>query len=96
MINDLALQNVYNYEFVEATDGKILEPSIFIKNLFKDNNFNYRKGVIGCALSHYTLWHKLLNDVENDHYVILEDDISIVEHFNRKLQKCIDLDNLIR
>ena len=91
MINDLALQNVYNYEFVEATDGKILEPSIFIKNLFKDNNFNYRKGVIGCALSHYTLWHKLLNDVENDHYVILEDDISIVEHFNRKLQKCIDI-----
>ena len=91
MINALALQNVYNYEFVEAVDGKILEPSIFIKNLFKENDFNYRKGVIGCALSHYTLWHKLLNDVENDYYVILEDDVSVVEHFNRKLQKCIDI-----
>jgi len=91
MINTMKLNGVKKYEFVEAIDGKKIKPSIFIKNLFNGNNFNYRKGVIGCALSHYSLWHNLLNDNDSNYYVILEDDISIVENFNEKIQTCIDI-----
>jgi FkbM family methyltransferase len=93
MINQMKLKDIKNYDFFEAIDGKKIESSIFIKKLFKDNNFNYRKGVIGCALSHYNLWHKLLNDKNNNYYVIFEDDISIVDNFNEKLQKCFDIIN---
>jgi FkbM family methyltransferase len=91
IINEMKLKGVKKYEFVEAIDGKKIKPSTFIKNLFKENNFNYRKGVIGCALSHYSLWHNLLNDNDNNYYVILEDDVSIVENFDEKIQTCIDI-----
>jgi len=91
MINKMKLKNITNYEFFEAIDGKKLKPSIFIKNLFKENDFNYRKGIIGCSLSHYNLWHKLLNDDNNNYYVILEDDVTICDNFNKKLQKCLDI-----
>ena len=91
MINKLKLNDVTNYEFFEAIDGKKIEPSMFIKNLFKENDFNYRKGIIGCSLSHYNLWHKLLNDDNNNYYVILEDDVTICDNFNKKLQKCLDI-----
>lgn len=93
MINEMKLKGITNYEFFEAIDGKKIEPSIFIKNLFKENDFNYRKGVIGCALSHYKLWHKLLNDDNNNYYVILEDDVAISDNFNEKIQKCFDIIN---
>ena len=31
---------------------------------------------IACSLSHLQLWKKLINDPENDYYIILEDDIT--------------------
>jgi FkbM family methyltransferase len=93
MTNKMEVEGIKNYEFVEATDGKNLEPSLFIKKIFKGNNFNYRKGIIGCALSHYYLWHKLLNDNNNNYYVILEDDVYFVKNFNEKIQACINIVN---
>jgi len=91
MASKLSEQNITNYEFFEAVDGKLLEPSQHIKNLFKNNDFNYRKGVIGCALSHYELWNNLINDNENSYYVILEDDIKITSNFNILLDKCMSI-----
>lgn len=91
MINKLNEKMVNNYEFFKAVDGNLLEPSIFIKNLFKNNDFNYRKGIIGCALSHYELWNNLINDNKYSYYVILEDDIDLVDNFNEYLDKCIHI-----
>ena len=54
-------------------------------SLFERNDFNYKKGVIGCALSHICLWNKLINDTENDFYIILEDDISFCDNFKKHL-----------
>jgi len=75
------------YEFIKAVDGKKLEPTQELHNLFKDNN---RRGVVGCALSHYYLWQQLLKDTDLDYYVILEDDIEIVDNFKDILAKNID------
>jgi GR25 family glycosyltransferase involved in LPS biosynthesis len=56
-----------------------------IYNLFKNNDFGGRKGFIGCALSHYYLWKQLLEDKDNDYYLIFEDDITLSKNFTRKM-----------
>jgi GR25 family glycosyltransferase involved in LPS biosynthesis len=79
--------NIKNYEFVEAVNGRELTLTQGIKKLFKGNDFGNRKGVIGCALSHYNLWKKLLEDTENSYYIIMEDDIlEVCENFGEKIQ----------
>jgi len=65
------------YEFIKACDGKNVEATFGIKHLFRNNDFRYNKGVIGCALSHIQLWQKLIEDPENDYYIILEDDVTM-------------------
>ena len=55
-----------NIEIFNAIDGNLLEPSIIIQKLFENNDFNYRKGIIGCALSHLELWNNLVNDSNYD------------------------------
>ena len=75
---------IYNYEFFEAINGYEIEESekiIEIQELFRNNDFSYKKGVIGCALSHIELWKKLVNDNNNDYYLILEDDIEFNPNF---------------
>jgi len=83
-------ENVENYEFVEACDAYKLEPSKEIQELFKGNNFSYSKGVVGCAYSHMNLWKKLLEDKNNDFYIIFEDDAELTENFKKKLDMCCD------
>ena len=87
MEQQLIKNNNTNYEFIEAVDGKNLEPTVEIKNLFSGNNFNYRKGVIGCALSHYNLWKDLIDDENNEYYLIMEDDATLCEGFNEKIEQ---------
>jgi len=43
--------------------------------LFRDNEFQYRRGIIGCTLSNINLWKKLVNDNEYSYYLILDDDV---------------------
>lgn len=83
--------NFSNYEFYEAVDGSTLTNNEEIYNLFKGNDFGWRKGVIGCALSHYNLWKQLLNH-SDEYYCIFEDDIDILENYQDlaiNLDKCI-------
>ena len=70
---------VTNYEFVNAVDGQSLVPTQEIRDLFRGNDFGNRKGVIGCALSHYNLWKRLVEDPEHDFYLIFEDDITFAD-----------------
>lgn len=70
------------YQFMEASEGRQLEPNFGLKQLFRNNDFQYRRAVIGCALSHLQLWKQLLDDPLNDYYIILEDDITLCKKFN--------------
>ena len=82
-------ENIANYEFFEAINGQELLLSNNLFKLFERNNFLYRKGIIGCALSHITLWEKLINDNRNNYYVIFEDDIKLTSNFKEKLDYCL-------
>ena len=84
------------YEFFNAVDGKSLEPTPFLKDLFKGNDFESRKGFIGCALSHYNLWKQLVDDKTNDYYIIMEDDFTICTNFKDKLEQFMQSDELVK
>jgi len=82
------------YEFYKAVDGKKLIADTEIFQLFKGNDFRWRKGILGCALSHYNLWNSLITD-KYDSYCIFEDDITVSENFSQEyLDKCKDFVNL--
>jgi GR25 family glycosyltransferase involved in LPS biosynthesis len=87
--------NFNKYSFYEAIDGNLIDLNIEIKNLFHNNDFNSRKGFIGCALSNYNLWINLIKDNLNDFYVIFEDDIILVNQFKEKFNYVIDNINKI-
>jgi len=77
---------ITDVQFVEGIDGSQLKPNIQLKKLFAGNDFGSRVGVIGCALTHYSLWTSLLADTNNDYYVIFEDDITLVPEFKKKFE----------
>jgi len=80
-----------DYQFMKAVDGYTLEPTLALKKLFEGNDFKSRKGFIGAALSHVSLWKQLLNDPINDFYLIMEDDFTFIKGGeNVKVKEKID------
>lgn len=73
-----------DYRFVKATYGMDLDLSNFDINMFFGNDFGYRKAFIGCALSHIKMWQDLVQS-DKDCYVIMEDDVTLVNDFKIKL-----------
>ncbi|MEP6701696.1 MAG: glycosyltransferase, partial [Betaproteobacteria bacterium] len=45
-------------ERVAAVDGTTLELTASIRHLFRDNDFAFRRGIVGCALSHIGIWRE--------------------------------------
>jgi GR25 family glycosyltransferase involved in LPS biosynthesis len=76
-------------EFVKAVDGKLLEPSDDLKELFRDNDFHYRRGVIGCALSHVNLWKRIIAMDSSEPVCIFEDDALLVQNYSACLQNVL-------
>lgn len=77
------------YKFIVATDGSNLVPTPELKTLFNYNDFGSRKGVIGCALSHYSLWKELLSS-NDSYYVIMEDDFVLCPNFKERYQNILE------
>lgn len=78
------------YTFVDAVDGAQIIPTPQLKRLFQGNDFGSRRGVIGCALSHYHLWKQLLADSTQEFYLIMEDDFELCPHFKRAINAMYD------
>jgi GR25 family glycosyltransferase involved in LPS biosynthesis len=78
-------------EFYPAVDGKKLVLTDEIKTLFEGNDFGWRRGVIGCALSHFYLWKQLLEDPKYDYYAIVEDDTVFIPNFLNIFSGQIDM-----
>jgi len=76
------------FQRIEAVNGKNLTLTPELLDLFKDNDFGFRRGVIGCALSHYNLWKELVNS-NLFYYVIMEDDVSLCKDFSCKLKNIL-------
>jgi glycosyl transferase family 25 len=79
-----------NFKFFDAIYGKELTDIPKIKKMFKGNDFNYRRGVIGCTLTHLELWKQLVNS-NLDYLVILEDDVILCDDFENKLSQVCNL-----
>ena len=61
-------------------DGRLLNLTPDLTNLFAKNDFKWKKSVTGCALSHILTWAQLASEhplVQN--YLILEDDCRFVD-----------------
>jgi GR25 family glycosyltransferase involved in LPS biosynthesis len=58
-----------------AVDGRTLNLTDPLRHCFRNNDFKWKKSVMGCALSHLTLWEKLANDKQLSSYLIMEDDV---------------------
>lgn len=78
-----------SYEFIKATDGKVLKPTFGLAKLFQGNDFGSRRGVLGCALTHFELWMRLLVDPDHSYYVIMEDDITLCPNFSARFQSLV-------
>jgi GR25 family glycosyltransferase involved in LPS biosynthesis len=97
MIKEFEKQGMFlgDEHFVKAVDGKELKLTEELYHLFKGNNFNYRSGVIGCALSHYYLWKQLINDDTTDYYVIMEDDINLCNDFKKYFEEFVENNEIV-
>ncbi len=73
-----------DYKRFSAVDGKNLKWSRQLGRIFDGNDYNWRRGLVGCALSHIQLWIDLLNS-DYDAFVVLEDDVDFVPNFENKL-----------
>jgi GR25 family glycosyltransferase involved in LPS biosynthesis len=81
---DLNKAGLKNYTRFSAVDGTKLQMNEGIKHLFRGNDFNYRQGVVGCALSHIKLWTELVSS-PYEYMIIMEDDIELIDNFKSKL-----------
>jgi GR25 family glycosyltransferase involved in LPS biosynthesis len=62
-------------ERISAVDGSTIKMNTTIYELFKNNQFGWRKSIMGCALSHIKVWHELMNELDDSMYFICEDDM---------------------
>ena len=60
---------------VSAINGRELALTETIYRLFERNEFGWKKGVMGCALSHLDLWKRIVQHGEDGYYLVLEDDV---------------------
>lgn len=75
-----------------AINGNNIIPSRYLEHVFNDNDYSYRCGMIGCALSHITLWTNILKHKDTI-FLILEDDITFTNQFVKKFQRIFNLLN---
>ncbi len=65
-----------DYTYVwKATDGRTMTLTPAMAALFRDNDFKWKKSVMGCAMSHFELWQRLFTDPIARSYLIMEDDV---------------------
>jgi GR25 family glycosyltransferase involved in LPS biosynthesis len=75
----------YPLERFSAVNGHQLKSTRALEQFFNPNDYNYRRGMIGCALSHITLWMEIFHSKSNDPVLILEDDVEFVPDCKEKI-----------
>lgn len=71
------------YERYSAVDGKLIKNSCQLQQIFETNDYNMRRGMVGCLLSHVKLYTELINS-SYEFFIILEDDIECTPDFENK------------
>jgi GR25 family glycosyltransferase involved in LPS biosynthesis len=72
-------------ERLSAVEGKTLQLTPTLARLFKPHDFFWKKAIMGCALSHLTLWWQLVHEKpEISTYLIMEDDVKLQQGWEEK------------
>jgi glycosyl transferase family 25 len=72
-----------------AVDGKDLVLDDELRHLFRGNDFGFRRGVVGCALSHLGVWREVIE--AGRPRLILEDDVEFAAHFAERLADLLEV-----
>ncbi len=75
---------------VDAIDGRRLKLTPHIQRLFEGGTFGWKKGVIGCNLSHLSVWYGLAHSnqfIEN--MLVLEDDVRFVKGWEKHVEEAM-------
>ena len=62
-------------ERVSGVNGKTLVMTAEIYQLFEKNQFQWKKSVIGCNLSHISIWRRIAEGADGEWHLVLEDDV---------------------
>jgi GR25 family glycosyltransferase involved in LPS biosynthesis len=81
----------FNINVYEAIDGKQLVPSPRLNALFEHNDYDMRRGIVGCALSHLKLWAQFYKNPTVNYYCIFEDDVNFHHEFEGSLNRVLSL-----
>lgn len=73
-----------NYERFSAVDGKQIKSSCQLQQIFENNDYNMRRGMVGCTLSHVKMYIELIYSSNYDALFILEDDVEVTPDFKKK------------
>lgn len=76
-------------ERIPAVNGKTLDMTSFIYNLFQKNEFQWKKSIIGCNLSHISVWSKIAVATEGDYFLVLEDDVRFQPDWMDQWKACL-------
>ena len=60
---------------VSGVNGKTLEMTADIYRMFERNEFQWKKSIIGCNLSHISVWKRIAESDKNTVALVLEDDV---------------------
>jgi GR25 family glycosyltransferase involved in LPS biosynthesis len=86
---DLGLGGVYRFPGFDgkARDNESMRDNI--ADIFSGNEFGNSPGVLGCAMSHLLVWRQLVLSSHSS-YMVLEDDVRLVEGFASKWPAVMD------
>lgn len=74
-----------SFDIIEGHDGKNELPSHRIMRCFRSGDYDYRAGIVGCAISHINAWKTFMQDRTAEYAIILEDDVNVVPNFQEKI-----------
>jgi GR25 family glycosyltransferase involved in LPS biosynthesis len=76
---------IVSFDVVDGFDGKNGQTSHKIMKAFKSGDYDYRSGIVGCAISHVNVWKLFLQDRTTEYAIILEDDVDVCHNFQDKI-----------
>ena len=86
---DINQKELTHFHRFEAIDGQSLKPDLFIQQLFQGNDYSYRRGIVGCAMSHLLMWAELAES-NLAGMLIIEDDAELTHQFIPKVVRLIE------
>ena len=76
-------------ERISGVNGKTLEMNPDIYRMFEKNQFQWKKSVIGCNLSHISVWKRIAESATEGFYLVLEDDVRFQKGWLASWKKCV-------